>query len=190
MPSDTSRLNGFGYALLQDHDSGQLCLVQCGSWFLMDAETRYANIELEMLAVVWAVSKYCFYLIKLQHFILLRDHCPLIPIINSYSLDIIENPHLQQLKEMVLPFLFTTVWHVEKLMCIPDFLSYALIGRPTPEDETCSDVANSFRSIVSLNTVITLGTPLRRSYILQLRTTFHLHIQLTQLLTPVLETPR
>ena len=30
---------------------------QAGSHFLSDAETRYAVIELEMLAVTWAITK-------------------------------------------------------------------------------------------------------------------------------------
>ena len=33
-------------------------LVQAGSHFLSDAESQYAVIELEMLAVSWATSKY------------------------------------------------------------------------------------------------------------------------------------
>ncbi|XP_066982164.1 uncharacterized protein [Macrobrachium rosenbergii] len=50
---------GIGYVLLQDHGSGHLRVVQCGSRFLADAETRYATIELEMLAVSWALTKDC-----------------------------------------------------------------------------------------------------------------------------------
>ncbi|KAK4322626.1 hypothetical protein Pmani_006603 [Petrolisthes manimaculis] len=48
--------------ILQDHGQGQMRLVQCGSRFLTDAETRYATIELEMLAVTWAMSKCRLYL--------------------------------------------------------------------------------------------------------------------------------
>ncbi|XP_064081885.1 uncharacterized protein K02A2.6-like [Macrobrachium nipponense] len=36
-----------------DHGSGRLRLVQCGSRFLTDTEARYATIELKMLAMVW-----------------------------------------------------------------------------------------------------------------------------------------
>ena len=57
LQTDASRLFGIGYALLQDHGGGRLRLVQCGSRFLADAETCYATIELEMLAVLWAMSK-------------------------------------------------------------------------------------------------------------------------------------
>ena len=52
LQTDASRLYCAGYALLQDHGSGQFRLVQCGSRLLTDAETRYATIELELLAVV------------------------------------------------------------------------------------------------------------------------------------------
>ncbi|XP_068246738.1 uncharacterized protein [Palaemon carinicauda] len=43
--TDASRLYGIGYALLQDHSNGRLRLVQCGSRFLTDAESRYATID-------------------------------------------------------------------------------------------------------------------------------------------------
>ena len=109
LQTDASRLYGVGYALLQDHGGGHFLLVQCGSRFLTDAETRYATIELELLAAVWAMSKCKYYLIGLQHFELVTDHRPLIPILNHYSLDAIENPRLQRLKEKLSAYLFTAV---------------------------------------------------------------------------------
>ncbi|XP_064103421.1 uncharacterized protein LOC135213372 [Macrobrachium nipponense] len=54
--TDASRLYGLGYALLQDNGRGQMRLIQCGSRFLTDTETRYATIELELLAVTWAIA--------------------------------------------------------------------------------------------------------------------------------------
>ena len=109
LQTDASRLNGIGCALLQDHGNGRLRLVQCGSRFLTDAETRYATIELELLAVVWAMSKCRLYLSGLQNFTLITDHRPLIPILNHYSLDAVENPRLQRLKEKISPYLYTAV---------------------------------------------------------------------------------
>lgn len=50
--TDASRLHGVGYALLQEQEEGQWRLVQCGSRFLANVETRYATIELELVAVV------------------------------------------------------------------------------------------------------------------------------------------
>ncbi|ROT64583.1 hypothetical protein C7M84_017472 [Penaeus vannamei] len=73
---DASCLYGLGYALFQEHGHGQLRLVQCGSRFLTDAESRYATIELEMLAASWAMGKCRLYLAGLQHlpFILTTGH--------------------------------------------------------------------------------------------------------------------
>lgn len=75
----------------------------------MDAETLYATIELELLASVWAMSKCRHYLVGLFSFSVLMDHRPLIPILNSYTLDVVENPLLQRLKEKVSPYIFTAI---------------------------------------------------------------------------------
>ena len=53
---DASHHKGLGFALLQQH-CNQWRLIQCGSRFLTDTESRYAMVELELLAVVWAVRK-------------------------------------------------------------------------------------------------------------------------------------
>ena len=65
--------------------------------FLSDAESRYATTELELLAVTWAVMKCKVSLAGLQYFYIIKDHNPLIPILNSRRLDEIENPRLQHL---------------------------------------------------------------------------------------------
>lgn len=94
LQTDASRLHGVGYALLQEQEEGQWRLVQCGSRFLAKVETRYATIELELVAVVWAMTKCRYYLMGLPHFTLMTDHRPLIPILNSYTLDAIDNPSM------------------------------------------------------------------------------------------------
>lgn len=153
LQTDASRLNGIGYALLQDHGSGHLRLIQCGSRFLTDTETRYATIELEMLAVVWAMSKCNLYLQGLQHFTVTTDHRPLIPILNHYSLDAVENPRLQRLKEKTSPYIFTAVWCAGRLLKVPDALSRAPVSHPTPEDDLLSaSTAAHLRAVVTVNT--------------------------------------
>ena len=147
------------YALLPDHERGQFCLVQCGSRFLTDTETRYATIELELLAVVWALSKCKFYLIGLQHFDIITDHRPLVPILNNYTLDAVENPRLQRLKEKISAFIFTAAWRAGKDLCIPDALSRSPVSRPTPEDEMLGVQAGlSVRASVTLQAVHSLAT--------------------------------
>ncbi|XP_068224072.1 uncharacterized protein [Palaemon carinicauda] len=143
-------------AFRRDHSNGRLCLVQCGSRFLTDAESRYATIELELLAVVWAMSKCRLYLAGLQPFTLMTDHRPLIPILNHYTLDAVENPRFQCIKEKISPYLFTAVWQAGKQLSIPDALSRAPVSQPTPEDDiTCADVATHVRFILNVNAVIT-----------------------------------
>ena len=56
--TDASR-QGIGFVLQQLSDRGQWTLVQAGSRFLSSAESRYAVIELEFLAVAWSVRCFC-----------------------------------------------------------------------------------------------------------------------------------
>ncbi|XP_068216653.1 uncharacterized protein [Palaemon carinicauda] len=151
LQTDASRLYGIGYALLQDHGSGRLRVVQCGSRFLADAETRYATIELEMLAVSWALTKCRLYLQGLPSFTLQTDHRPLVPIINSYTLDMIENPRLQRMKERMSQYQFTAMWRAGKSLCIPDALSLAPVSYPTSEDMIgCAEVTSHVRSVINV----------------------------------------
>lgn len=134
LQTDAARLKGLGYALLQQHGS-HWRLVQCGSRFLSDTESRYAMIELELLALVWALKKCRIFLQGLQHFTVVVDHRPLLPILNDYTMDAVENPRLQRLKEKTTLFNFTTVWKKGKEHVIPDALSRAPVDGPASDDE-------------------------------------------------------
>ncbi|XP_064085372.1 uncharacterized protein LOC135200694 [Macrobrachium nipponense] len=153
LQTDASCLYGIGYILLQDHGSGHLRVVQYGSHFLADAETRYATIELEMLAVSWALTKCCLYLKGLPTFTLKNDHRPLVPIINSYTLDMVENLRLQRMKEHMSQYQFTAVWRASKSLCITDALSRAPVSYPTFEDVTgCAEVTAHVRYVINATT--------------------------------------
>ena len=102
-------IQGLGFVLQQEHH-GEWKLVQAGSRFLADAETRYAVIELELLAVAWATKKCRIFLSGLPTFTIITDHHPLIPILNSHRLDEIENPRLQRLRTHLLAYNFTVQW--------------------------------------------------------------------------------
>ena len=60
--TDASRLHGLGFALVQRGKDGRPRLISCGSRSLTGAEKNYATIELELLAVWYAVKKLSFYL--------------------------------------------------------------------------------------------------------------------------------
>lgn len=157
LQTDASRLNGIGYALLQDHGGGHLRLVQCGSRFLTDTETRYATIVLEMLATEWAMHKCGYYLRGLQNFEHVTDHCPVIPILNNYTLDAVENQRIQRLKEKLSAFTFTAQWRAGKRRSIPDALSRHPVSIPTNEDDMLTDV--SVQAAVAVRAVHCLTAP-------------------------------
>ena len=96
---------GLGYVLQQLHGD-TWSLVQAGSQFLSDAESCYATIELELLAVTWAITKCRVFLAGVQHFLVVTDHNPLIPILNNRRLDKIENPRLQRLESRLMGYSF------------------------------------------------------------------------------------
>ena len=69
-------------------------------------------IELELLAIVWATKKCYLFLEGLVHLDIITDHKPLIPILNSYSLDQIQNPRLQRLRMKLQRFNYSAQWTV------------------------------------------------------------------------------
>lgn len=91
-------------------------------------------VELEIAAVELAVRKCKLYLLGMQSFSLIVDHQALVSILDRKTLDLVENPKLQRLKERLSPYLFTTIWKKGKNHAIPDALSCATVNDPSPED--------------------------------------------------------
>ena len=106
--------------------------MQAGSRFLSDTESRYAIIELELLAVTWAIAKCTIFLAGLPHFTVITDHHPLVSILNSHRLDEIVNPRLQRLRTKVMAYNFTTQWVKGVLNNVPDALSRHPVSTPSP----------------------------------------------------------
>ena len=145
LETDASVLKGLGYVLRQLQD-GQWRLLQCGSRFLSATESRYAIIELELLAAVWAVKK-CRLFLSGVRFEVHTDHRPLIPILNTYSLDQIENPRLQRLTLKLRAYQFKAVWRKGTDNVVADALSRNPVAIPTSGDEFGEDPAFSSLSI-------------------------------------------
>ena len=131
--TDASR-QGLGFIMQQQTAEGQWHLIQAGSRCLTDAEARYAVIELELLAVTWAIWKCRVFLMGMQHFDVITDHNPLISILNHHRLDEIDNPRLQRLRAKIMAFNFKAVWHKGVTNQAPDALSRNPVSTPSPAE--------------------------------------------------------
>ena len=125
LQTDASRLKGLGFALLQKHQETWK-LVQAGSRFITETKSNYAMVELELLSVVWALRKCRIYLQGLPSFELIVDYKPLESILDTQTLDMVDNPRIQRLKEKLSAFIFYTTWRKGKDHVIPNALSRAL----------------------------------------------------------------
>ena len=122
--TDASRLNGLGYLLMQRGENGQPRIIRCGSCALTPAQKNYATIELECLAVQWAINKCAHYLRGMNDFTVVTDHKPLVGVF-AKPLHMIENARLQRLREKMIPYNFRIEWKAGKQHCIADALSRA-----------------------------------------------------------------
>ena len=77
---------GIGAILMQQQQQGAWRPVAFASRALNEAETRYAQIEKEALALTWALEKFAEYVFG-KSVILETDHKPLVPILGRKSLD-------------------------------------------------------------------------------------------------------
>jgi hypothetical protein len=71
----------------------------------------------------------------LPHFELVTDHRPLIPILNDYSLDKLDNPRILRLRLKMQRYQFTARWVRGKDNLDADALSRAPVDIASPDDE-------------------------------------------------------
>jgi len=139
LQTDASKLKGLGFALMQRPEgSEEWKLIQCGSRFLKDVEQRYAVMELEALAIFWAIKKCHVYLAGMPHFTVMSDHKPLKNQFNNFAINAIENPRVQNYRSRLANYSFTVEWKEGKSHCIPDALSRNPVE--DPEDDIGAEV--------------------------------------------------
>ena len=93
---------GIGYFLSQKHCSCNSSVPGCcaggwritlaGSRFLKPAESRYAPIEGEALAIAWALEHTKFFTQGCDDLVVITDHKPLVGVFQDRTLDQITNP--------------------------------------------------------------------------------------------------
>ena len=104
MLTNASHLYGLGFALIQKAQDRQIIsLLQCGSCSLSETQQRYTTIELECLAITWAVNKCNLFLCGLPAFTVLTDHRPLFGIF-SKLLHEPDNARLMCMREKLTNF--------------------------------------------------------------------------------------
>ena len=108
-------MRGLGAALLQDNKP-----IAFASKALKDAETRYANIERELLAVVFGCTRFHTYLYGSQ-FVIESDHKPLESIQRKSLANV--PPRLQRLMLKIQHYDYEIVYKPGKEMVLADALS-------------------------------------------------------------------
>jgi hypothetical protein len=151
--TDASRLNGLGFALMQKHPQGDTHrLVMCGSKALTDTQKRYATVELEALAIVYAIQKCSFYLKGLPSFYVITDHRPLIGCFNK-PLHELENARLLRLREKIAEYSPSLIWAEGKNHLIADALSRAPVFEAEEVELTTDTAAHCLASTHTLEEI-------------------------------------
>ena len=79
-------------------------------------------MELECLAMAWAMAKCDYFLRGMPHFAIVTDHRPLVGIFKKSLCDV-SNPRISRIREKMLPFSFDVIWMDGKSNAIADALS-------------------------------------------------------------------
>ena len=110
---------GIGYFLSQKHCDCDSSVPGCcehgwritlaGSRFLKPAETRYAPVEGEALAIAWSLEHTKHFTQGQDNLVIVTDHKPLVKLFGDRALDQISNSRLFSLKQRTLPWRFSIV---------------------------------------------------------------------------------
>ena len=103
-----------------------------GSRFTHGAESRYAPIEGEALAVVDALDKARHFTLGCSDLLVAVDHKPLLKVLGDRALDDIANPRLRNIKEKSLRYRFRVI-HIPG---VRNTVADALSRHPVGEAET------------------------------------------------------
>ena len=148
---------GIGFFLSQKHCSCSSLSPGCcvngwritlaGSRFLKPAETRYASIEREALAIAWSLEQTRYFTLGCDNLVV-RDHKPLVKLLGDRSLDEITNPRLFRIKQRTLLWRFDIEHTPGKTQYCADAMSRHVVGEASTEEEveiSCAEISDGLR---------------------------------------------
>ena len=132
--TDASLKNGLGFYLKQQQSDNTWKTIQTGSRTLTPAETRYAPIELELQAIVYATKK-CHNFLAGTAFNLFTDHRPLVSICNKRRLDDIGNSRILRSLLKLMDYNFTVNYIPGSQNKVADSFLRNPVDQPDTNDE-------------------------------------------------------
>ena len=138
-----------GAVLRQKQSDGNLRPVAYASRSLTTTEQRYAQIEKEALAIVWAWERFQSYVIGL-HFNIETDHKPLVPLLSSKNLN--EMPiRVQRFRLHLMRFEYSISHVPGKNLSTADTLSKSPVPQPSAGDEQFQQEVRAFLDLIVKN---------------------------------------
>ncbi|UYV62041.1 K02A2.6-like, partial [Cordylochernes scorpioides] len=107
---------GLGAVLLQKSEDGYQKAVAYASRTMSETEKRWAQIEKESLAIVWACERFQDYLMG-NTFSIETDHKPLIPIFSTKNLDEM-TPRIQRLRLRMMRYSYSIITHQARTLLL------------------------------------------------------------------------
>jgi transposase InsO family protein len=140
---------GIGACLMQEIN-GSRKPIAFASRTLTDSEKRYAQIEKECLAGVWACERFSQYLFGLPTFVLATDHKPLVPLMMSKDIDQVP-ARCQRLLLRMLRFNPKVIHVPGKSLVVADTLSRRPLQHK-PQDVLAAAEVTAFVEAIERNT--------------------------------------
>ncbi|XP_063233695.1 uncharacterized protein LOC134537322 [Bacillus rossius redtenbacheri] len=115
-------------SVLEQYQQGAWKPVAFASRSLSEAESRYAQVEKEALALTWSCEKFRNYVLGTR-FIILTDHKPLVQLLTSTPLTEL-TARLQRMRMRLMCYDYTIEHVAGKTFFVPDALSRAPVDQP------------------------------------------------------------
>ena len=138
--TDASK-TGLGITLWQKQDDGNINPIAYGSRYLNDTEKSYSIGELELLAVVWGLEKFRFYLYGKKIY-LYTDHQALEPLIKRNRCNKQYSARLTRWLDRLAHFDIAIQHIAGSNSKFTDYLSRNPVGGATPEDNYDEEYVN------------------------------------------------